>query len=523
MLRALAAMALASLAGAQGLVAELAPPGAKAGDGFGSAVAIGPDAILVGAPNKGPKYRGRAYLFSRLDGSLLRTYAPDDWAENDHFGRSVALDEHVAVIGSFSDDVAPNAGSVYVYARGSGDLLFELHPPQGAAGDGFGQAVALGSGVIAVSAPGDDRAAPDAGAVFVFDRKEGRLLAEFRAAHPRPSMRLGSTLAVDGSLVIASALWDKGHQENVGAVFVFDYLLRAQRYRLLAWDAAEGDRFGSALAARDGRLLVGAPAHDQPGSEEIGKAYLFDSASATLLLNVEAPAQAGAGARFGTAVGLGDETLLIGAPASDEVAPGAGRVYLLDSQGTLLSAIGESLEGDRLGQSLGVWGARAVLGLPQADPAGSASGSAQLYCLLRPLGTAYCGVANLNSTGLPGTLAAHGSAEIDCGSFELLAAQLPAAVPCVALIARRPDATTVGWDGGGILCLRQPIGLFRNALAVSRPDGSVTLQPALAAPLPAPLSGAIVPGETWRFQVWFRDVGPVASSNLTHALAVTFK
>jgi hypothetical protein len=34
---------------------------------------------------------------------------------------------------------------------------------------------------------------------------------------------------------------------------------------------------------------------------------------------------------------------------------------------------------------------------------------------------------------------------------------------------------------------------------------------------------AVQPGETWRFQLWFRDVNPNVTSNFTNAVAVTFQ
>ena len=40
------------------------------------------------------------------------------------------------------------------------------------------------------------------------------------------------------------------------------------------------------------------------------------------------------------------------------------------------------------------------------------------------------------------------------------------------------------------------------------------------ADLPGPINGTITPGQTWNFQLWYRDVG--ANSNFTNGLAATY-
>ena len=52
----------------------------------------------------------------------------------------------------------------------------------------------------------------------------------------------------------------------------------------------------------------------------------------------------------------------------------------------------------------------------------------------------------------------------------------------------------------------------------SGPGGTFSHAPGTTGP---PLIGAVVPGQTWNYQAWFRDAG--STSNFTDAVSVTFE
>lgn len=149
-------------------------------DFFGTSVALSNDTALVGAQldllNAGQE-RGAAYVFTR-DGSFWTQQArlaPNDSAERDRFGNSVALSGDIALVGSALSDVGANAdqGSAYVFGR-SGNTwtqLAKLVVEGGAAGDRFGVAVALSGRTAIIGANGVDGPAPygnpDEGAAYV--------------------------------------------------------------------------------------------------------------------------------------------------------------------------------------------------------------------------------------------------------------------------------------------------------------------------------------------------------------------
>ena len=365
-------------------------------------------------------------------------------------------------------------------------------------------------------------AASNAGAVFLFQRETGALLQTFRANAPRDDMRLGRTLAVDHNFVVAGALWDQGAKEDVGAVFVFDMLLGKQRHKLLAWDREAGDRFGRALAVRDGRALIGSPNRDRPGAPNVGKAYLIDLVTGELLRDLGAPDLEVEDAYFGTSLAFADGSLVVGVPGSDRAAPNGGLVYLFDEQGNLLHHFGDPQEMDRYGQRLAALGERAIVGVPMADPLGQSSGEAHLVCLERELGVPFCGPANLNSTGSAAAAITYGTLDLGCARFDVRASQVPPGALCAALVAEHEDFVSMAWGGAGNLCLAELIGLFADDVAAAGPDGLVTLALNMSAPLPPPLGEPVLSGETWRFQVWYRDRQMNLTSNFTEGVAVTF-
>lgn len=132
-------------------------------------------------------------------------------------------------------------------------------------------------------------------------------------------------------------------------------------------------------------------------------------------------------------------------------------------------------------------------------------------------GTAYCDPNSLNSTGLPGLLEAQGSNLATDNNFTLHALQMPSNQFGYPLISSSQAAVPVA---GGTLCLGGQIGRFTSNLfnsGSSGDSGPISLD---LANLPSPPGGAVMSGETWNFQVWYRDSG---TSNFTNGVSVVFQ
>ena len=77
----------------------------------------------------------------------------------------------------------------------------------------------------------------------------------------------------------------------------------------------------------------------------------------------------------------------------------------------------------------------------------------------------------------------------------------------------------------GNLCLSGTVGRFQQQIQNSGATGSITILTDLTA-LPQPTGAvAVVPGDTWNFQAWFRDTSMAGTptSNLSNGLEVVFQ
>ena len=92
-------------------------------DQFGNSVSISGDRVLVGATSDSDDgYRsGSAYIFSRNHGGAdnwgqAQKINASDGAEDDLFGRSVAISRDRVLVGAFcDDDIGIESGSAYVF------------------------------------------------------------------------------------------------------------------------------------------------------------------------------------------------------------------------------------------------------------------------------------------------------------------------------------------------------------------------------------------------------------------------
>ena len=143
--------------------AKLLAADGEAFDVFGLPVALDGDTVVIGAygDDDNGSNSGSAYVFTRTGGvwtehAKLRA---SDGAMLDVFGASVALDGDTAVIGAREDDDnGLQSGSAYVFTRSGGVWTEQakLLAADGAAGDIFGEDVALNGDTAVISATQDD-------------------------------------------------------------------------------------------------------------------------------------------------------------------------------------------------------------------------------------------------------------------------------------------------------------------------------------------------------------------------------
>ena len=139
------------------------------------------------------------------------------------------------------------------------------------------------------------------------------------------------------------------------------------------------------------------------------------------------------------------------------------------------------------------------------------------------VGSNYCTPAVTNSSGLPGSIGGTGSDVALDNNLTLTVSGLPDGQFSYFVASQTQGNTPNPGGSQGVLCLGAPIARFNaNVLVVS--GGQVNLAVDLTAvPLPPSFSHSVMPGESWNFQLWYRDTNPGATSNFSDGLAVTFQ
>ncbi|HIG88008.1 MAG TPA: hypothetical protein EYQ25_13340 [Planctomycetes bacterium] len=138
------------------------------------------------------------------------------------------------------------------------------------------------------------------------------------------------------------------------------------------------------------------------------------------------------------------------------------------------------------------------------------------------LGERFCSPAGMNSTGTSASLIAAGSLDPNLNDLSLTAQNLPLNRFGYLLCSRNEDWNVLPGGSNGILCMGTPIGRFIQNVMHSGTSGSFTHQVDLTQ-MPMQPVVAVLPGETWNFQAWYRDLLLLPTSNFTEALRITFQ
>jgi len=259
-----------------------------------------------------------------------------DGAAYDFFGREVAIDGDTVVVGApQDDDKGTDSGSAYVFVRTGGTWTpqAKLVPADGTAGDRFGYAVAVDGDTLVVGAQWDDDKGTDSGSAYVFTRtgatwtQQAKLLAADGAAYDD----FGTAVAIDGDTVVVGAYKDDDKGADSGSAYVFTRTggTWAQQSKLVPADGEVYDEFGYAVAINANTIVVGAHKDDDK-RDASGSAYVFVRTGGTWTQQAKLTAADGAaGDRFGYAVAIDGDTVVVGASFDDDKGPDSGSVWVL--------------------------------------------------------------------------------------------------------------------------------------------------------------------------------------------------
>ncbi len=369
-----------------------------ANDQFGNAVGVNGDTVIVGAPIEdigGNLDQGSAFL-AICDWQEV-TELLTEGAAGDHFGDAVAISGDTAIVGSGEDDagIHPEQFSDYVFVR-SGSTLTEqqkLTASDGAGGDQFGIAVGISGDTVIVGAFRDDVGSSlQQGSAYIFVRsgttwsQQQKLTASDGAADDQ----FGIAVSISGDTVIVGASGDDvAANPNQGSAYVFirSGTLWSQQQKLTAADGAADDQFGTAVGINDDTAIVGASRANVAGNTDQGAAYVFVRSGITWTEQQKLIASDGANFdTFGNAVSISGETVVVAARADDLVSKiDAGSVYVFVRSGTtwalqqkLMASDGSS--SDVFGHSVAIHSDTVIVGALLEDGSPNADeGAAYVY------------------------------------------------------------------------------------------------------------------------------------------------
>ena len=302
-----------------------------AGQGYGQSVAVGDGEVIVGE-SLNTMAPGYVYVYRKdVDGEWTEAQRLEasNSANGDHFGRSLAQTGNHLLVGSTTLE------TVYVFEKDASGAWREtqaLQASDGTEGDYIGRLAAVdGDDVLmATWAHAEGR-----GAVYVFHRDDSTghwsESAKLMGSDIEPNEWFGMSLAIEGDVALIGSPRKDG---DTGAVYVFrleETGAWKEQARLTGAGTAGGSRFGSSVALRAGRALIGAATHQRG----VGTAfvYTFDEDSGewepgpTLK-----PFDGGTpGTQFGASVYYGEDEVWFGAPGASGF---EGRIYAMTQDAT---------------------------------------------------------------------------------------------------------------------------------------------------------------------------------------------
>jgi len=253
-------------------------------DTFGAGLDLDGDLAIIGSPrdNDSGASSGSVHIY-RFDGSQWveeQKLLASDAAAYDKFGGRSEIHGDLAVVGARGDDNenGADAGAAYVFRRDGSTWQEEakLLASDGAEEDSFGRDVAIDGERIVVGASKDDDLGADCGAAYVFRCEQGAWIEEAKllATDGWVDQEFGTSIAIEGDVLVVGAYGALAQgYGNGGSAYLFarqgsDW---TQTERLLASDVEEKDYLGHSVAISGRSILVGA----RGDNDNTGAVYVF--------------------------------------------------------------------------------------------------------------------------------------------------------------------------------------------------------------------------------------------------------
>jgi len=396
--------------------ARLPGPGARAhvvAHAIGSAVAAVRNVVVVGAPLADPRgsSSGAAYIFvpSQVQATQwlqFQKLVPADGAAGDQFGNAVAISSNTIVVAAkFNKPTNNTSGAVYVFDRGAANWTQtkKVVPFDGANADEYGYSVSIDNDTLVVGARADDDNGSSSGSAYIYSRNQGGsnnwgLVKKVLASDAAAGDEFGYSVSVSGDVILVGAHAHVNGGVSSGAAYLFGRNQGGttnwgQIKKLAASDGLASDNFGWSVSVYDDTAVVGTPNHDQLGNDT-GAAYVFErdfgGANNWGQLKQLLPPVVLNNDQFGYSVSISRDKIVVGQPFAgfdNQSRYGTSWAFVRNLGGLDNWGLVQKLDrtdpanNDQFGIAVGLGQDTAVIGVNQDDDLGNDSGSAYIYRL----------------------------------------------------------------------------------------------------------------------------------------------
>ena len=318
------------------------------GAGFGTTLDISGDTAVVGYPDgweDGDNAYGSVFVYARNGGiwDLQTRLIPSDGAYLDGFGKAVAVDgDTIVVLAPRDDDGGDGTGSAYVFVRDGESWTQEakVHPDDSEVEQGFGDTVAISGDSFIVGTISDDTIGHDTGSAYVFVRQNSQWAQQTKfLPEGDPFDHFGTSVEIAGDRAFVGSIRAQGPLQKSGAVYVYQRTGSTWDLEtiLSPSDGEEGDLFGSSLAVYGETLVVGAPesgftffngSNDQTLWER-GSVYIYTNQDGDWHVQAKLqPEDLEQGLYFGASVSIENSYIIVGSTGNRDRGNNTGTAYL---------------------------------------------------------------------------------------------------------------------------------------------------------------------------------------------------
>ena len=279
---------------------------------------------------------------------------------NDYAGESVDIEGDYAVVGAmYHAENEVKGGAAYVFKRNGSQWVEEavLLASDRQENDKFGKSVAISGDYIVVGADrvfGTSNMVPGAAYVFKRNGTVWTEQAKLTAGDTFGRDFFGYSVSMEEDVVAVGAAEEDSGGTNSGAVYIYNRTdgTWTLDQKLKALNAGANDRFGEAVSLSGDYLIVGAVYEDTGGSNS-GAAYVFHYADGSWTQQAQLGSSAPTSEDyFGIDVALDGNQVLVG--SSNKIIDGVrkGAAYIFQRSGTTWNQVAELIGSDVDGNDL---------------------------------------------------------------------------------------------------------------------------------------------------------------------------